>query len=74
MSCESQSGTATTTESEPEESPAADVAAEDRELAWNDITQLLKQKLTAKSFTETLRYLQKRQSVSACWTQVELQP
>lgn len=36
--------------------PAADVPAEETELDWKDITQLLKEKLISEAFTKTLRY------------------
>uniref|UniRef100_H3D7Z0 Transferrin receptor 1b n=1 Tax=Tetraodon nigroviridis TaxID=99883 RepID=H3D7Z0_TETNG len=51
-SCESPSGM--TTVSQPKMSPAADIPAEETELTWKDISQLLKHKLTSASFTKAL--------------------
>lgn len=55
-SCESPSGM--TTVSQPKMSPAADIPAEETELTWKDISQLLKHKLTSASFAKALRYSQ----------------
>lgn len=64
VSCESESVTMTGSPgSQPEASPAVVIPAEEAELKWTDITQLLKEKLTSGSFTKTLRYSEEHEHV-----------
>lgn len=59
VSCEPKPKMTTVSQTQATAAPLpAALPAEETELQWQDITQLLKQKLTSQSFKKTLRYFQ----------------